>query len=102
MAALNLTTDPEVQGGAMCFAGTRVPLSAVLAFYRRGWEPEEVQQEYPSLPLDALVMAFELYWDFCRGAPPEGETRDDLDVNLRKQAFDAARDLPLPPCFNKR
>lgn len=76
MSALTITSDPEVMGGALCFAGTRVPLSAVVSFYTRGWEPEEVQEEYPAIPLDALVLAFELYWDFIRTrpTPAQGET----------------------------
>jgi uncharacterized protein (DUF433 family) len=47
-------SDAEIQDGAICFAGTRVPVSAVQAFIDAGYSDEEIAQQYPTVTVGAI------------------------------------------------
>ncbi|HRI91035.1 MAG TPA: DUF433 domain-containing protein [Accumulibacter sp.] len=55
-----VTEDPEVMGGMPCFAGTRVPISIVLASVDDGMSLEEVRESYPYVT-EAHVGAARVY-----------------------------------------
>lgn len=59
-----ITADPQVLHGAVRFAGTRVPVSVVLANLADGATPEAILQQYPGLKAEhvpaALAYAAEL------------------------------------------
>ena len=44
-----ITTDPQVMHGAVCFRGTRIPVSVVLDNLAAGEAPERILDQYPSL-----------------------------------------------------
>ena len=44
-----LSSDPAIMGGAVCFAGTRIPLKAIVVYIRGGMSDEEILEDYPSL-----------------------------------------------------
>ena len=44
-----LSIDPETMGGAICFAGTRIPVSILLDNHRVGVSMDEFLDEYPDL-----------------------------------------------------
>lgn len=44
-----ITSDPQIMHGAVCFQGTRIPVSAVLDNLAAGETPERVLDQYPSL-----------------------------------------------------
>jgi len=44
-----ISADPKVLHGAVCFAGTRVPVSVVLDNLADGETPERILEAYPSL-----------------------------------------------------
>jgi uncharacterized protein (DUF433 family) len=59
-----ITTDPNILHGAICFAGTRIPVTVVLDNLADGALPTDILQQYPSLRAEhvpaALCYAAEL------------------------------------------
>ena len=57
-------SDPNILGGEVCAAGTRVPVTAILDSLAEGSTKEEILRSYPSLTLAhidaALAYAAEL------------------------------------------
>jgi uncharacterized protein (DUF433 family) len=56
-------TMPLVTGGdgVIRLSGTRVPLETVIAAFRDGATPEEIAQQYPSIPLGDLYEVIGYY-----------------------------------------
>jgi uncharacterized protein (DUF433 family) len=54
---------PIVTGGdgVIRISGTRVPIETVIAAFRDGATPEEIAQQYPSIPLGDLYEVIEYY-----------------------------------------
>jgi uncharacterized protein (DUF433 family) len=52
-----ITVDPQVCHGRPCFAGTRVPVSVVLANFAAEVPTEEILESYPSLTREHLRAA---------------------------------------------
>ena len=44
-----ITTDPNVLHGAICFVGTRIPVTVVLDNLADGAAPAEILSQYPGL-----------------------------------------------------
>jgi len=44
-----LSVFPDVQGGALCIHGTRIPWEAIISFHDDGSSPAEIVREYPGL-----------------------------------------------------
>ena len=61
---LYISSDPQIMHGAVCFRGTRIPVSVVLDNLAAGETPERILDEYPSLRPEhisaALAYAAEL------------------------------------------
>ena len=55
-----ITSDPEVQGGAVVFAGTRVPLKNLIDYLEAGNSLEEFLDDFPSVAREQAVAALEL------------------------------------------
>jgi uncharacterized protein (DUF433 family) len=55
-----ITSDPEVQGGAVVFTGTRVPLKNLIDYLEAGDSLEEFLEDFPSVSRDQAVAALEL------------------------------------------
>ena len=59
-----LSSDPQVCGGEICAAGTRVPVTVILDSLAEGASKEEILASYPSLRMShvdaALAYAAEL------------------------------------------
>ena len=58
-----ITSDPEVQGGAVVFAGTRVPLKNLIDYLEAGDSLEEFLDDFPSVAREQAVAALELAQD---------------------------------------
>jgi uncharacterized protein (DUF433 family) len=60
----HITTDPSILHGAICFVGTRIPVTVVLDNLADGAAPEEILHQYPGLRAEhvpaALAYAAEL------------------------------------------
>lgn len=55
-----ITSDPDVQGGAVVFAGTRVPLKNLIDYLEAGDSLEEFLDDFPSVTREQAVAALEL------------------------------------------
>jgi uncharacterized protein (DUF433 family) len=58
-----ISSDPDVQGGAVVFAGTRVPLKNLIDYLEAGDSLEEFLDDFPSVKRDQAVAALELAKD---------------------------------------
>jgi uncharacterized protein (DUF433 family) len=55
-----ITSDPDVQGGAVVFAGTRVPLKNLIDYLEAGDSLEVFLDDFPSVTREQAVAALEL------------------------------------------
>jgi uncharacterized protein (DUF433 family) len=49
-----VVSDPSVMAGKPVVRGTRVPAETIVAYLRAGRTPEEIFEDYPSLPIDGI------------------------------------------------
>ena len=49
-----VVSDPGVCGGKPVIKGTRVPVHAIIDLLKAGMSPEEVHEQYPSVPLEII------------------------------------------------
>lgn len=54
---LHITADSEIMHGAVCFRGTRIPVSVVLDNLAAGETPEAILGEYPTLKAEHIPAA---------------------------------------------
>jgi uncharacterized protein (DUF433 family) len=52
-----ITSDPQVMHGVVCFRGTRIPVSVVLDNLATGETAERVLAQYPSLKPEHITAA---------------------------------------------
>ena len=55
-----ISSDPDVQGGAVVFAGTRVPLKNFIDYLEAGDSIEVFLEHFPSVTREQAVAALEL------------------------------------------
>jgi len=55
-----ISSDPEVQGGTVVFAGTRVPLKNFIDYLEAGDSLEIFLEHFPSVTREQAVAALEL------------------------------------------
>lgn len=55
-----ITSDPEIQGGAVVFTGPRVPLKNLIDYLEAGDSLEEFLDDFPSVSREQAVAALEL------------------------------------------
>ena len=61
-----ITADPEIMHGAVCFKGTRIPVSVVLDNLAAGETPERIREQYPSLNPEHISAAIAYAADLAR------------------------------------
>lgn len=61
-----ITTDPQIMHGAVCFRGTRIPVSVVLDNLAAGETPERILDQYPSLKPEHIPAAISYAADLSR------------------------------------
>lgn len=64
--AQHITSDPGVMHGAVCFRGTRVPVSVVLDNLAANESPERILEQYPSLRPEHIPAAISYAADLAR------------------------------------
>ena len=52
--------DPEIMGGAPCFAGTRVPIKNLFDYLEGGEPLDEFLHQFPSVTREQAVAVLEL------------------------------------------
>ena len=55
-----ITSDADVQGGAVVFAGTRVPLKNLIDYLEAGDSIEEFLDDFPSVTREQAIAALDL------------------------------------------
>jgi len=55
-----VSSDPEVQGGAAVFTGTRVPLKNLIDYLEAGDSVDVFLEDFPSVTREQAVAALEL------------------------------------------
>lgn len=55
-----VSSDPDVQGGATVFTGTRVPLKNLIDYLEAGDSIEQFLEDFPSVSREQAVAALEL------------------------------------------
>lgn len=61
-----ITTDPNVVHGAVCFRGTRIPVSVVLDNLAANETPDRILEQYPSLTPEHISAAIAYAADLAR------------------------------------
>lgn len=61
-----ITATPEVMHGAVCFLGTRIPVSVVLDNLAAGETPDRILDQYPSLKPEHIPAAIAYAADLAR------------------------------------
>ena len=61
-----IIADPQVMHGAVCFRGTRVPVSVVLDNLAAGETPDRILDQYPSLQQEHIPAAIAYAADLAR------------------------------------
>lgn len=61
-----ITSDPQIMRGAMCFRGTRIPVSVVLDNLAAGETTERILAQYPSLRAEHVPAALGYAADLAR------------------------------------
>lgn len=63
----HIVATPDTLHGVPRFNGTRIPVSIVLDNLAAGLTPEEIRQNYPTLPTEAIPAALAYAADLARG-----------------------------------
>lgn len=63
---LYIAADPQIMHGAVCFRGTRVPVSVVLDNLAAGESPDSILSEYPTLKAEHIPAAMAYAADLAR------------------------------------
>lgn len=63
---LYITSDPTILHGAVCFRGTRIPVSVVLDNLAANETPERILEQYPSLKPEHIPAALAYAADLAR------------------------------------
>ncbi len=61
-----ISTDPQIMHGAVCFRGTRIPVSVVLDNLAAGETSERILDQYPSLQPEHIPAAISYAADLAR------------------------------------
>jgi uncharacterized protein (DUF433 family) len=55
-----ITTNPKVQGGLPCFAGTRVPVVSLFDLLKRGYTVSEFIADFPTVTVEQVDAVLEM------------------------------------------
>ena len=59
MDALLVKRDPEIMSGALCFAGTRVPVKSLFDYLEGSSSLEEFLEDFPSVSRERAIAVLE-------------------------------------------
>lgn len=54
-----VSKDPEVMSGALCFAGTRVPVKNLFDYFEGSSSLEHFLEDFPSVPRECAIAVLE-------------------------------------------
>lgn len=56
-----LVKDPDICGGLLRIDGTRMTVNQIVVWYKQGYSPEEIADQYPHLTLSQVYTALAYY-----------------------------------------
>ena len=56
-----LVKDPDICGGLLRIDGTRMTVNQIVVWYKQGYSPEEIADQYPHLVLSQVYTALAYY-----------------------------------------
>ena len=56
-----LVKDPDICGGLLRIDGTRMTVNQIVVWYKQGYSPEEIADQYPHLTLSQVYAALAYY-----------------------------------------
>jgi uncharacterized protein (DUF433 family) len=56
-----LTSSSDVCGGRLRIEGTRITVSRIVVWYKKGYSPEEIAEMYPNLALGPVYTSLAYY-----------------------------------------
>ena len=56
-----LVKDPDICGGHLRIDGTRMTVNQIVVWYKQGYSPEEIADQYPHLVLSQVYTALAYY-----------------------------------------
>ncbi len=85
-----ITSTPGVVGGCPCIAGTRVPVRSIAIYYKQGYLPEEIVQQYEHLSI-AQVYAALAYYHANRAEVEADIVREKEEYDRLADEYEQAR-----------
>jgi uncharacterized protein (DUF433 family) len=76
-----LVRSPDVCGGRLRINGTRVTVNQLVVWYKQGYTPEEITDQYPHLTLAQVYTALAYYH----------ANREEIEVELAAEKIEADR-----------
>jgi uncharacterized protein (DUF433 family) len=76
-----LVRSPDVCGGRLRIDGTRMTVNQLVVWYKQGYTPEEIADQYPHLTLAQVYTALAYYH----------ANREEIEVDLAAEKIEADR-----------
>jgi uncharacterized protein (DUF433 family) len=76
-----LVRSPEVCGGRLRLNGTRMTVNQLVVWYKQGYTPEEIADQYPHLTLAQVYTALAYYHANC----------EEIEAELAAEKIEADR-----------
>jgi uncharacterized protein (DUF433 family) len=76
-----LVRSPDVCGGRLRIDGTRLTVNQLVVWYKQGYTPEEIADQYPLLTLAQVYTALAYYH----------VNREEIEVDLAAEKIEADR-----------
>lgn len=87
MAMASLEYIEVDEKGVARIAGSRIKVTHLVQDKQiQGWSPEEIQEQYPHLPLSAIYAAFAYYYDHKEECDHQIQESLEYAEQMRKQA----------------
>lgn len=76
-----LVRSPNVCGGRLRIAGTRITVNQIVAWYKQGYSPEEIADQYPHITLAQIYVALAYYH----------ANREEIEADLAAEKAESER-----------
>jgi uncharacterized protein (DUF433 family) len=76
-----LVKSPDICGGRLRIAGTRITVNQVVVWYKQGYSPEEIADQYPHVTLAQVYTALAYYH----------ANREEIEADLAADQQEAER-----------
>jgi uncharacterized protein (DUF433 family) len=76
-----LVSSPEICGGRLRIDGTRITVNQIVVWYKQGYSPEEIADQYPHLTLAQVYTALAYYHT----------NREEIETDLAAEKKEADR-----------